>query len=293
MDTLFEEGDYVENFDTLISEIEAEENSFKKIELINEKYNKVYFMHEKGYLTFLRGNVYTFLASMEKLLAGSLVPEPPPFELRGEEEADEEEPAEEPDELELETCSTEQECKQLLGGKIIEIAETEKVNGGVNDISVEQDTGAESFECLVLQIAYTESRIRHCTQFRDTTGNPLYCEGDSTQLITGDEFDSLGIMQINIDAHPNVSVADFAENVRYGINLLIDNYNTLEKLYSCYENEYGESELISYTGWQRALRAYNGWNSPPYCDTGNPRYVNHVLNYKDEVVELFPEVCGS
>ena len=167
------------------------------------------------------------------------------------------------------------------------------MNGGVNDASVEQDTGAKSFECLALMIARTESNIQHCNEYSDSEGNPLYCEGNIDELITGDEFNSLGIMQINIQAHPDVDVADFEENVGYGINLLINNYNSSEKIYSCYENEYGESELISYTGWQRALRAYNGWNSPPYCDTGNPRYVEHVINYKDEVVELFPEVCGS
>jgi hypothetical protein len=74
LDVLVEEGDYVENFKTFVSKIKEEKNPSKKIELINEKYNKVYFMSEKGYLTFLRGNVYDDLARMEISLESIALP---------------------------------------------------------------------------------------------------------------------------------------------------------------------------------------------------------------------------
>ena len=297
---VLEEGGYVENFDGLVSDIKAEKDPVKRIELIDKKYNKVYFMHEKGYLTFLRGNEYALLTSIEILLAESPVPEPPSFELRGEEPEtitdttipDSGTPAE----PEIETCSTERECQQYLGGKIIDIARQkierfETEHPEIDYETVEEDTGADSFECLVLQVAMTESNIRHCDQYSDSEGNPLYCEGDRDELITGDEFNSLGIMQINIQAHPDVNVADFEENVNYGTNLLIENYNNYgseSRLYDCNGRQY--------TGWRSALRYYNGWIRPPSipdCSKGNVHYVEDVISYKDEVVELFPEVCGS
>ncbi|MFH1585933.1 MAG: DUF1615 family protein, partial [archaeon] len=49
---------------------------------------------------------------------------------------------------------------------------------------------------------------------------------------------------------------------------------------------------VRYSGWQRSLRAYNGWNSPPCTNTRN--YVDDVLSdsNKNVVLNLFPE-CGG
>lgn len=330
LDVLDKEKGYVENFGAFVSEIEAEKDPVKRIELINEKYNKVYFMNEKGYLTFLRGNEYALLTSIEKLLAESPVPaEPEVLEI--------EKPKPPKEVLEEETCFTKEGCQQLLGEKIIEIAETEKVSRGVNDISVKQDTGAESFECLALQVVYTESRIKHCRNIQEN-GDPLYCEEDANKLIVGDSVNytlreippiyeflgiditdksrvpgSTGIMQIHLPTHGdtliqrNIDIADFEENVNYGIDLLIDNYDSSEKIYRCYRQVESsvvrESDFVNkvYSGWQRALREYNGWNTQcTYIDeegvrraVGNPNYVEDVISYKDEVKALFPEVCGS
>ena len=101
LDVLVKEEGYVENFGAFVSEIEAEEDAVKRIELINEKYNKVYFMNEKGYLTFLRGNEYALLTSREKPIAE------PEEEL--EEELDEEETEEE-----TETCLVPNPTEEVL-----------------------------------------------------------------------------------------------------------------------------------------------------------------------------------
>ena len=93
-------------------------------------------------------------------------------------------------------------------------------------------------------------------------------------------------MQINVKVHKDVNTKDFEENVKYGINLLIEKYNPAPKSYGCAGK--------NYAGWERALRYYNGWNTD--CSKGEGDYVEHVLGVTDkgkyqikEVVKLFPE----
>jgi hypothetical protein len=97
-------------------------------------------------------------------------------------------------------CSTRTECQKVTGQKIIEIARQKKTEHSISDESVRQDTGAKSFECLVLQVAYTESRILHCERNHENN-DPLYCEGDIDKIRSGDEKTSLGVMQINKNVH--------------------------------------------------------------------------------------------
>jgi len=178
-----------------------------------------------------------------------------------------------------EKCSTSTECQQVLGKKIIELAAEIKQQRGIDDASVKADTGASSFECLVLQVAYTESRIRHC-QGPYENNNPLYCENNKAEILGGDEGASLGIMQINENVHGEK--LNFEENVNFGINLLINNHASSSKEYVCNGK--------TYSGWTRALRGYNGWNTD--CSKGNIRYVEDVIGFKDDIYSLFPE-CGS
>ncbi len=174
------------------------------------------------------------------------------------------------------TCSTSTECQQVLGKKIIELAVEIKQQRGIDDASVKADTGASSFECLVLQVAYTESRIRHC-QGPYENNNPLYCENNKAEILAGDEGTSLGIMQINKNVHGEK--LNFDENVNFGINLLINNHVSSSKEYVCNGK--------TYSGWTRALRGYNGWNTD--CSKGNIRYVEDVIGFKDEIYSLFLE----
>jgi hypothetical protein len=125
----------------------------------------------------------------------------------------------------------------------------------------------------------------------------LYCDGniEDVSKAKGDER-SYGVMQINLAFHPNVHVENFEENVRYGINYLISNYKEDSKSYAC--------KNVNYSGWQRALRGYNGWNVQNgniYCwkeinnkktMIGDHDYVEHVLGNKGEIEKMFPE-CGG
>ncbi len=212
-------------------------------------------------------------------------------------------------------CDGEDECQKLAGERVIEIArEIKQGRDSTDSEAVFQDTGAENFECLVLQVARLESKIKHCQDVydnRDFEGNPFYCENLPNEVLSADDEKSKGIMQINIGAHPDIgrNYGDFENNVRYGINLLIDNYEKYGagENYRCYRpfellnSPVRESDFVTvrYSGWEAALRGYNGWNS--LCtieedgvlkERGNPRYVDQVIGFKDEVENLFPGECG-
>jgi len=204
------------------------------------------------------------------------------------------------------TCSTTEECQKVLGNEIIRIAREIKKERGISDDSVEENTDVKNFECLVLMLAMTESTIQHCSPAQKD-GNPLYCDGKSDGLLKGDEGSSFGVMQINKDNHGEKTL--FEENVRYGINYLANNYNPGEKIYNCYRPQAYDGRVVkasdfekrAYSGWKRALRTYNGWNTNCYVESGgekyfvgNPHYVEDVLDTsKDKVVQLFPGVCGA
>jgi len=187
------------------------------------------------------------------------------------------------------------DCKQVLGEEILKIAREIKEEKNIDDSKVKEDTGAESFECLVLMLAMQENSIQHCKEVKDN--DCLYCDGkiDEVSKAKGDER-SYGVMQINLAVHPNVHVENFEENVRYGINYLISNYREAPQKYVCKD--------VNYSGWQRALRGYNGWNVQKgeiYCwrDPDNKKemigdhdYVEHVLSKKDLISGMFSE-CGG
>ncbi|MFH1311487.1 MAG: myxococcus cysteine-rich repeat containing protein, partial [Nanoarchaeota archaeon] len=188
------------------------------------------------------------------------------------------------------TCSTTTECQKVLGQKIIEIAKEIQNEKSVDISEIKTQTGVANFECLVLLVANKESSLKHCKEYQQNN-NPLYCNGNLNEVkkstVPGEP--SYGIMQINTDWHKDVNVANFEENVRKGVNLLLDNYRSASQLYSCYKQADGKFVNVRYSGWQRSLRAYNGWNSPPCTNTRN--YVDDVLSdsNKNVVLNLFPE----
>jgi len=191
------------------------------------------------------------------------------------------------------------DCKQVLGEKILKIAREIKKDENVDDSKVKKDTGAESFECLILMLVMHESSLMHCK--KNDINNCLYCNGNLDEVLKSPGAEkSYGVMQINIGekANPQMKndVDDFEKNVEFGINLLISNHNEASTKYVCKD--------VNYSGWQRALRGYNGWNFQDgniYCwrDPDNKKemigdhdYVEHVLSKKDLISEMFPE-CGG
>ena len=185
----------------------------------------------------------------------------------------------------------------ILGREILKLAEAKKTSDAkFSDAVVKQQTGAKNFECLALQVAYRESDIHQCSPTQEN-GNPLYCEGDYTKTVHGDNFGSVGTMEINIAFKNNAGqlighcgtyglssnleeckkqLSDFETNINVGLNVLINGYNSNSKTFTCTNKQY--------SGWTYALRNYNGWG----C-TGNNEYVSHVLGFNDEIKALFPE----
>jgi Transglycosylase SLT domain len=104
----------------------------------------------------------------------------------------------------------------------------------------------------------------------------------------------LGLMQINpINCGTNglssdattcksTLLNDNEQNINVGAQILRGSYSSSVKLFSC--------GLIfqSYSGWEAALRGYNGWG----C-TGNNNYVEEVKTKYLELVNLYNEIAGT
>lgn len=304
-----ENPSYIAQFDNFVEEVMAIDNSLEVIEKISANLGNVFENYKKAEMYFLRGNAYGKIAMRvyqgfvkERAgEAGSVT--------TGKDEGSGEGGGGEAASL---SCIERDECQKVLGNEIIKIARDIKESKGddfFDDETVFKDTGAKSFECLVLQVAHLESEIQQCgsrigREFQEN-GNPLYCENNFDKVLKGDDGNSIGTMQINTAVHRPEDTGDltiFENNVRFGINHLINLYDSEPKIFRCYEQTPGNTVSESYSGWQRALRAYNGWVAPPcYREDeegrnrpkGNLVYVDSVLNRQDEVKELFREECGS
>ncbi|NCN87043.1 hypothetical protein GW932_04355, partial [archaeon] len=182
------------------------------------------------------------------------------------------------------TCNTVRECQVLLGNQIKQIAS--EVNGGVfSKDGFSRNAPAESFECLVLMVGMQESQLSFC-KGEPVNGNPLYCEGDKTNVISsGTDW---GIMQLNQNYFQEKDRLYFENNVKAGAE-------TLKNYYLEYRNKYGatsQGEYYScngetYSDWEYALRKYNGWSTD--CSKGNVDYVEEVSKQVEIVSQLFPE----
>ncbi|MEK6840891.1 MAG: hypothetical protein AABX79_02975, partial [Nanoarchaeota archaeon] len=331
MGALKKEGLYLADFDSFKKELD-ELTGQAMINKINENIGKVYQNNQKAYLYLKRGNAYSSLAikvygdaigEQEKTATQTT-----PTVGGGQEEtpSGEQTIQKETTIPTSSTCSTPESCQKVLGARIIELARQKKTEQGISDDAIKIDTGAESFECLALQVALTESSIRHCIKSQENE-NPLYCDGNKNTVLGGDGGGSLGIMQINTKVHTNVDATDFEDNVNYGLDLLIDGYNSIPFSYNCHMPEgypsfgiialdssgfppAGTFEKIPYSGWKRAIRNYNGWNSKCWCYvdpndvynkctdiktskakvSGNPNYVDDVIKAKQNFnSNFFPE----
>ena len=230
------------------------------------------------------------------------------------------------------TCSSLSDCQlklseRILGEEIIKLVpQTEQDNPNVDfsNATVKADTGANSFECLALQLAMTENAMLQCGQYSgrvfsnfEQNGNSSYCQGNPDQVLanTNDES-SFGIMQINTAAKTNLDgtttyghcgenglpsdatqcrtqLSNLDTNINFGLNLLMDNYDVKGDTYDCYLQKDGNFVSVYYSGWKAALRSYNGWNSECTDSNGktigNPTYVDAVVSEKSTVGTLFPQ----
>ena len=308
LEILMSEGDYFteEEVNSKIDEIEKESNLEEKIKLINGIFEKVFWNNQKAHLLLLRGNAYANLAralyrsvEQEKTNVPASVPDSDSDSgiYSGDDEVYEEEPVEEKcteylceaaTSVSVELNVVGGKCHIDIGKRIMEIAKEIKEEENIDDAIVKRDTGAENFECLVLQLAMQESCLAHCV-YNEEEKDYKYCDGNSNLVVKGDKDNSIGVMQININANPSMEnkAFNFEENVRYGIkNILVDYAWKLAKKST--DGRYYDCKKETYSGWNLALRYYNGWY-PQDCSKGDKDYVEHVLGRQDEIAELFPE----
>ena len=205
------------------------------------------------------------------------------------------------------SCNTRSDCQTTLGAEVIKLAQQIQSQKGISDAQVLTDTGVKSFPCLALMIANVESTFQQCGTAigvgYEQSGNPLYCAGNPSELLNGDSADSQGLMQVNTafknSAGQNTGfcgsyglssdlttcknqLTDLDTNIIVGLNHLVDGYSTTSKTFTCTDK--------SYSGWERAIRNYNGWG----C-TGNNNYVENVLstNNRNLVAKLFHQCATS
>lgn len=311
---------------TIETSITSGKNLDSSLNLIDHLLDKVILMNQKAQLYLWKGQIYSKLTTQEKRKANvvarsSAGEDDDPcnkynneadcggakncywdyygyptkcitntsLPTENEETEENEEPVEETVETKTLACNSEKDCQKKLGEKIIEIASKRETEISPEKLKeIPSTTGANSFGCLVLQVAMQESGIMHCN-YPSSKGNALFCEiesNDVTQLDNAEvrnKYDpnSFGVMQINLNVHKssldnkNKLVGVFEDNLNYGIDLLINGYNSNPKKF--------EGNSRTYSTWQYSIRSYNGWGT-----TGNDNYVQEVINNKNEVGKLFP-----
>jgi len=294
LDILMKEGyldgdkynDLINKKDKLMTEKKYQE----VIDLVNENLDKVFYTFQKARLLLNRARAYGFLAKEGKSVVDKTVTS----------DVDEGDVGD-GDVSRLGECQSficggtsakgqnvmnGDKCWRDVGREVMQIANEFNENDQYDE-SVKSDTGVKNFECLVLMIARQEGCLSHCVYDSGKT-DPLYCRDgkDKNSVIIGDNGNAIGIMQItksNYGEH-----YEFEDNVRYGVEDILIKYAWNLAKRSNEEGRYYSCREKSYSGWQLALRYYNGW-FPQDCTKGDPNYVENVLNKKDEIARLFPE----
>lgn len=178
------------------------------------------------------------------------------------------------------SCTSSSGCQLLLGKEVQNIVKNKKTSV-VSDTDIQNDLNVKSFECLVLMVAMQESSLQFCST-SNKNGNPLYCEGDKSQVLSPSS--DYGVMQLNSNYFSDVDLTYFKSNVESAVDKLITDYSAGKKSYP--NGRYYECTKETYSGWEYAIRLYNGWNE---CGKGDVDYVENVLSRKSDVQKLFPE----
>ncbi|MCW8965163.1 MAG: hypothetical protein OQK82_00540, partial [Candidatus Pacearchaeota archaeon] len=276
--TILEDGDYLKDFASEITKINQMDDVTKTSYITDTLIAKAFYNYQKAKLHLIRGNAYWELAKLALSELEFPVNDLPPNEAQ-------KSSSQYGDYLDYTTTATDANLNAIFSNcqetytdgqcdfakDVVKITREYKDTLADKNIlnTITQDTTADCLEELILMIAMQESNVQHIT----SNGN----------IISGDDGISKGIMQINTDAHPDATnIENLEGNVRYGIKHLIENYNTESKVYSCTSK--------TYTGWKRALRYYNGWNTN--CSAGNLNYVEEVIA-KKSAIEKFGNVCDT
>lgn len=270
INTILKEGDYLD-FAKEIEAINKLDDTGKTNYITETLIGKAFFNYQKAKLYLIRGDAYASLANL--LILVSLA------DSSGEVATS----TTQLDNLNalFANCEGQYDGQCDVAKELVKIAREKKSEIQIDESTIKEDTSANCFEELVLMQAMQESGIKHCNG--DFT-NDLTCDGNPDSVLKGDDGISFGVMQVNTKANPDaVNMENFEANVRYGINHLIKNYNSESKSYGC--------RNVDYSGWQRALRYYNGWNTD--CEKGNIYYVDSVLSQKPAVESLFGDVCET
>ena len=280
LEKLLKEGEFIEDFEGLVSNLESKTAEEKIREIPDKLIQKAFYNAQKAKLLLIRGNAYAELVGEfvkkinEKVVAittgGDTIST---TETTGEEEIAEDKVEEIIEDYPLAESLTNSQIE--TGNKILEIVKGIKTDNLNIDFSkVKEDTGIKSFECLVLQQTLQESSIRHCKKIDNE--EPIYCDNNKDEVILGDEGISVGVMQINTNVHgpDKVNAYIFNENVKYGTNYLILQYGR------CSDANDGTSN------WEQALNSYNGLGCRIDQD-----YSNKVLSQKryDTIAKHFGE----
>lgn len=302
------EGDYVGLMGDLEEMNEDDDSKLRDVIVrINSNYDKVFLTNQKAGLTYYLARANGFLArniwkviddKRQRIQMEKEIEEEYAWREERDESLEEEEERKKAEEEEKESIEKDLEEKgveispkiadyqKFIGEKIMELAK-EKKKSLPDDVDekIKEEGIAESFECMILQVAKHESTFQHCKEM--DYDNPLYCDdGGLDDLNKADDpEESYGVMQINIgeNVHPKMrdDVDDFEKNVNYGMKVLIDGYNQYKngKLFT--------STGETYYGWEAGLRTYNGWGSG-----GQNSYVEDVEDEIYYVGSLFGE-CGK
>ena len=184
---------------------------------------------------------------------------------------------------------TTDQCREDNARMVWESARNYKqVNSG--DYNIPSNI-ARNFECLALQVAMAESTVTHCGDQRNDASiiNCKECEEDFSNVIVGGDGKSTGIMQVNKNNGDNTGeIREIRDNIANGLRILRQGYRESGREFEC------EDVKETYSGWERALRSYNGWG----CIEGDAgvvsrNYVDKVIEQKSIVENKYPDLCGT
>jgi hypothetical protein len=119
----------------------------------------------------------------------------------------------------------------------------------------------------------------------------IMVQESSCRSIQSSDGGDNGLMQINtihcgtkglpsdINQCKSILLSNEQLNINIGAQVLKGAYSPSSKIYTCI------NPMESYSGWEHALRGYNGWNTN--CSKGDPNYVEKVKEKYFALVQLY------